>query len=84
MAAVAAGYRARMVLLAVGSGAWIFIIVLLVILGGIIYGFFTRSGSGISDHPHDGEGSAPGAKGPSEPSGKDQGESSALSDHGNR
>lgn len=66
------------------SGAWIFIVVLLVILAGVIYGFYTRRGSGIDEHPHDGGNGAPGAEGRSEVSGKDQGEGSALSDHGNR
>ncbi len=56
----------------------------MVILGGVTYGFFTRTGSGIDEHPSDGLDSAPGAQGRSEVSGKDQGEASALNTHGTR
>ena len=60
------------------SGGWIFIVVILVILAGVVYGFFTRSGSGIDEHPLDVRDEAPGAAGRSEVSGKDQGEGSSL------
>jgi flagellar basal body-associated protein FliL len=62
----------------------ILIAILLVIFAGVIYGYFTRSGSGIDEHPSDGLDGAPGAKGPSEVSGKDQGEISTLDTHGTR
>jgi hypothetical protein len=66
-----------MTLLAAGQGGWIFVGVIALILGGVVYGYFTVSGSGIAHHPHDGSAGAPGAKGPSESSGRDQGEGSA-------
>jgi hypothetical protein len=71
-----------MTLLAAGQGAWIFVGVLALILAGSVYGYYTVSGSGIAHHPHDGSDGAPGAKGPSESSSKDQGEGSALDTHG--
>jgi hypothetical protein len=55
-----------------------------VILAGVIYGFYTRGGSGIAEHPLDSRGQAAGAEGPSELSGKDEGEGSALDTHGTR
>lgn len=73
-----------MTLVAVGNGAWIFVAVLVVGLGGVIYGFFTVGGSGIEHHPHDGSDGAPGAKGPSEASGRDEGEGSNLDTHGGK
>ena len=60
--------------------------ILLAVLGifvvAIIYALFTRSGSGINPRPWDGSGGAPGAKGPEELSGRDEGEGSALAQHG--
>lgn len=73
-----------MTLVAFADGSWIFILVIVIALGGVIYGFFTVSGSGIEHHPHDGSDGAPGAKGQSEASGKDQGQGSALDDHGTK
>lgn len=73
-----------MTLLALAGGSMIFLGVVVVLLGGLIYGMFTRVGSGIDHHPHDGSDGAPGAKGSSETSGRDEGEGSALDDHGTR
>jgi hypothetical protein len=70
--------------LAVASGGWILVVVILLILAGLIYGFYTRSGSGIAEHPIDSREEAAGAEGPSEVSGKDEGEGSALDTHGTR
>lgn len=66
------------------GGSWIFLVVILLILVGVIYGFYTRKGSGIDQHPHNAESQAPGAKGSSEISGKDEGEGSAFDTHGTR
>jgi hypothetical protein len=60
------------------------VIVVVLILAGIVYGYFTVSGSGIAQHPHDGSDGAPGAKGPSKSSGRDEGEGSALDTHGTK
>ncbi len=73
-----------MTLVALAGGSSIFLAVIVVLLGGLIYGMFTRVGSGIDHHPNDGSDGAPGAKGPSETSGRDEGEGSALDDHGTR
>ena len=70
--------------LALAGGSGILLLVILVVLAGVIYGFYTVSGSGISHHPNDGQDGAPGAEGPSETSGKDEGEGSALETHGTR
>jgi hypothetical protein len=49
------------------------VIVSLVILVGVIYGYYTVSGSGIAEHPHGKIYSgAPGAKGPGSASGRDE------------
>jgi hypothetical protein len=66
------------------TGGWIFVVVIVVILAGLIYGLYTRSGGGIDEHPLDAREEAPGAEGRSEISGADQGEGSALDTHGTR
>jgi hypothetical protein len=49
------------------------VVVSLVILVGVIYGYYTVSGSGIAEHPHGKIYSgAPGAKGPGSASGRDE------------
>jgi hypothetical protein len=53
-------------------------------LAGVIYGFYTRAGSGIDQHPGGTESEAPAAEGRSEVSGKDEGEGSAFETHGTR
>ncbi|HYP49155.1 MAG TPA: hypothetical protein VEQ61_11000 [Thermoleophilaceae bacterium] len=69
---------------ALADGSWIFLLVLVLILVGIIFGYYTRTGSGIDQHPSDGLDGAPGAEGQSELSGRDEGEGSALDTHGTR
>ena len=60
-------------------------IVALLLLVGMIHGLYTRSGSGIDQHPVDSfRGEAAGAEGQSELSGRDEGEGSALDTHGTR
>lgn len=71
-------------LVAATDGSWILMGVLVVMLFGVVYGFYTRSGSGIAAHPTDGRGQAPGAEGPAEESGRDEGEGSNLASHGGR
>jgi hypothetical protein len=70
--------------LALAGGSFVFLAVILLLLVGLIYGFFTRSGSGIDSHPTDSRGGSPGAVGPTEASGHDAGESHVFSDHGVR
>ena len=64
------------------SGSLIFVIVLIVILAGVVYGLYTRVGSGINPRPWDGSAGAPGAKGREELSGIDEGEGSPFAQHG--
>ena len=70
--------------IALGAGGWILIVVALLILVGVVYGFYTRAGSGIAAHRLESEEQAAGAEGPSEASGKDEGEGSTLDRHGTR
>jgi hypothetical protein len=56
------------------------VLVLMVLFVGI--GLYTRRGSGIETRPWDGTQGAPGAAGPEEVSGRDEGEGSTLSQHG--
>lgn len=56
--------------------------VLIMFVFAIAYGLYTRKGSGINPRPWDGSEGAPGAEGREEVSGHDQGEGSALAQHG--
>ena len=67
-----------------GEGAWILLIVILLMLAGVVYGFFTRAGSGINQHRQSRTHGAPGSRGKTEVSGKDEGEGSTLDTHGTR
>ena len=60
-----------------GGGDWILVIVLVVTILALAYGLYTRTGSGIELHPwgkHGGDDPQPGAVGPGETSGRDEGE----------
>ena len=54
-----------MLLLALADGALIFGAFIVLMLVGVIYGYYTRSGSAINQRPTDGRGHAPGAEGSS-------------------
>ena len=73
--------------LALAGGSFIFLAVIIIMFFAVAYGYFTVKGSGINTRPwaadSDG-GSAPGAEGQEEVSGKDQGEGSALNTHGTK
>jgi hypothetical protein len=58
--------------------------VVLLILVGVVWHFYTRTGSAIDEHPLGKEDQAPGATGRSEISGQDAGEGSAFDTHGTR
>ena len=73
-----------MELFAVTDGSWILLGVMVMMMLGVVYGFFTRGGSGIAEHPTDGRGDAPNAQGPAEESGRDEGEGSNLASHGGK
>jgi hypothetical protein len=70
--------------IAVGEAGWVLVIVILLLLAGVIYGFYTRRGSGIDQHRLSREDQAPGGRGKSELSGRDEGEGSTLDTHGTR
>ncbi|MBA2506743.1 MAG: hypothetical protein H0V29_12515 [Thermoleophilaceae bacterium] len=54
------------------NGSPIFLGVVIVFLASVVYGLFTTGGSGINTRPYGKvHGGAPGARGPSEVSGKD-------------
>lgn len=71
--------------LAVNDMGWILIAVAGLMLIGVIVGFYTRTGSGIETHPRGRRRGtmAPGAEGPGETSGRDEGESPPMQ-HGTR
>lgn len=67
------------------DGSLILLAVVVVILLGLAIGLFTSYGSGISPRPWSGRGAsgAPGAEGPEEVSGRDEGEHASMQ-HGTR
>jgi hypothetical protein len=62
-----------------GGREEIFTVVVVVRLGGVIYGCYTVSGRGIEQHPHDGWAAPPAPRAPGEASGR--GVRSDLDDH---
>ena len=55
--------------LALAGGSFIFLAFVVVMFLGVIFGLYTRRGSGIDEHPNDGLDGAPGAKTPDDASG---------------
>lgn len=53
------------VVLALADGSLILVVFLVVLFLAIAYGYYTKTGSGISQRPSDGRGQAPGAEGAS-------------------
>jgi hypothetical protein len=51
--------------IALATGSWVFLAVIVIFLGVIIYGYFTRTGSGIDETPY---GDMDGGSGPEHPS----------------
>jgi hypothetical protein len=72
-----------MFLLASTGSSLILLAVLIVLVPAVAYGLYTVRGSGISLHRHSDQ-RAPGAKGPSEETGVDRGEGSAMDQDGTR
>lgn len=72
--------------LALAGGSFVVLGVAFLMFGGLVLGFFTIAGSGIDHHPTDSRGESPGAVGPTEASGRDEGQGSAeqFSTHGTR
>lgn len=67
---------------ALAGGSWVLLGVMLLLFAGVVYGFYTRGGSGIDNHPTDGRGEAPGAADP-DAAVRDGGRS-PLSTHGTK
>ena len=57
------------VVVALAGGSFIFLGFMVVMFFGVVWGYYTISGSGINKHPNDGLDGAPGSEGPSEASG---------------
>lgn len=62
--------------LAFSAWGWVLVGVAILLFLGVAYGLYTRRGSEIEQHPHGRRrgGMAPGAQGPSEVTGRDEGE----------
>jgi len=59
-------------IIALAGGSWIFLGVIVVLFFGVVYGYYTIAGSGISNSPYGKVyGGAPGASHGDDPSGKD-------------
>ena len=63
------------------GGSTIFLVFLVVFFFAIVFGFYTRKGSGINQRPHDGRGQAPGAEGASSMSSA-EGDERTIGTHG--
>ena len=74
--------EAAQIVVALAGGSFIFLGVVIVGLMGVIYGYFTITGSGIDQHPNDGSDGAPGAGGPSEASGMGRSTGDTSEGHG--
>jgi hypothetical protein len=66
----------------ISGNSLILLAVLVVLVFFVGFGLFTRRGSGINTRPWDGSQNAPGAEGPEEVSGQDEGEVDPLSQRG--
>jgi hypothetical protein len=75
-----------LVVIALADGSWIVLIVAVLMLIAVIYGYYTRTGSAIDQHPRANRRTetAPGAEGRSELSGRDEGERDPLDQRGTR
>lgn len=68
--------------IALAGGSLIFLAVIIVVFFAVVYGYYTRRGSGINQRPNDGLDGSPGAQGRSEIAGNTEGEGSSLDEHG--
>jgi hypothetical protein len=74
-------------LIPAAAGGVAFVAVVVVILAGVVIGYYTRRGNDIAERPSDGLGhgdgaQAPGAEGSGRIAGKDDGEQDPFSTHG--
>ena len=68
----------------ISGNSLILLAVLIVMVVGVGIALYTRKGSGIETRPWDGTQGAPGAEGPEEVTGRDEGEGSVLDQRGTR
>lgn len=66
---------------ALTGGSFILLGFMVIMFFGVVWGYYTISGSGINKHPNDGLDGAPGSEGPSEASGKGRSTGDASSEH---
>jgi hypothetical protein len=66
----------------ISGNSFILLAVLVVLVVAVAIALFTRKGSGIETRPWDGTQGAPGASGPEEVSGRDEGEGDPFSQRG--
>ena len=66
----------------ISGNSLILLAVLVALVFFVGFGLFTRRGSGINTRPWDGSQNAPGAAGPEEVTGRDEGEADPLSQRG--
>ncbi len=72
---------AGLVVFAVTGASLIVVGVAIVLFFAVVYGFFTRAGSGINEHPNDGLDGAPGSEGPGQESGTGRSSGNTSKDH---
>jgi hypothetical protein len=65
------------------GGSFVMLAFMAIMFLGVVYGYFTIRGSGISQHPYGGSG-APGAKAPSNAFGRDESQLMSNWSHGTR
>ena len=71
-------------LAAIAGGAFIFIAFVVLFMLAIAYGYYPRKGSGITQRPSDGRGTAPGADGKSHISTTEDDAERTIGTHGTR
>ena len=73
---------AAQMVLALAGGSFVFLGAVVALLLGVVYGYFTITGSGIDEHPNDGRDGAPGSAGPSQASGMGRSTGDTSDGHG--
>jgi hypothetical protein len=76
-----------MTLIPAAAGSIAFVVVVLLIIAGVVVGYYSRRGNDIAEHPDDGLGrdggaQAPAAEGPGRIAGKTDGDQDPFDSHG--
>jgi len=72
---------AGLVVFALAGGSFIILGVMIVFFFAVVFGFFTRTGSGIDEHPNDGLDGAPGSEALGHESGTGRSSGETSQDH---